>query len=207
MDPVGTPVRARRTRGPYAKTAATRLAILDAALEVFAEGGYRGGSVRHIAERVGLSEPALMHHFRSKAGLLEGVLVHRDQRSYDIAPLDKLTGGAFLRGLVDLVRHNASTPGVVELYATLSAEATSPKHPAHDYFVNRYDFVRASIAEAYRELKAEGRLAAGVEPQWATNATIAVLDGLQVQWLLDRDALDMGDELALFLRIITRVEL
>ncbi|KAA9107701.1 TetR/AcrR family transcriptional regulator [Microbacterium rhizomatis] len=206
MDPVSAP-RARRARGPYAKTAATRAAILDAALEVFAEAGYRGGSLRHIAERVGMSEPALMHHFHSKAGLLQGVLDHRDQRSYAIAPIDRLPGEQSIRGLIALVRHNASTPGVVELYAILAAEATSDSHPAHGYFVSRYEFVRASIVDSFRQLEEEGQLAAGVTPQSAADATIAIMDGLQVQWLLDRGALDMADELAAFLRIITRLEL
>ncbi len=40
--------------------------ILDAAATVFAENGYTGGSMRQIAGRVGVSEPALYRHFPSK---------------------------------------------------------------------------------------------------------------------------------------------
>jgi len=40
--------------------------ILDAALEVFSERGYNGGSMREIAGRVGVSEPALYRHFSGK---------------------------------------------------------------------------------------------------------------------------------------------
>jgi len=43
--------------------------ILDAALAVFAEKGYAGGSMREIAARVGFTEPALYRHFASKEAL------------------------------------------------------------------------------------------------------------------------------------------
>ena len=43
--------------------------ILDAALHVFAERGYDGGSMREIASRVGVSEPALYRHFTGKEAL------------------------------------------------------------------------------------------------------------------------------------------
>lgn len=43
--------------------------ILDAALAVFAEKGYSRGSMRDIATRVGVSEPALYRHFSSKEAL------------------------------------------------------------------------------------------------------------------------------------------
>jgi len=43
--------------------------ILDAAAEVFGERGYDGGSMREIASRVGVTEPALYRHFSGKEAL------------------------------------------------------------------------------------------------------------------------------------------
>jgi AcrR family transcriptional regulator len=43
--------------------------ILDAALQVFADKGYAGGSMRDIANVVGVSEPALYRHFPGKQAL------------------------------------------------------------------------------------------------------------------------------------------
>jgi len=43
--------------------------ILDAALGVFAEKGYDAGSMREIASKVGVSEPALYRHFSGKEAL------------------------------------------------------------------------------------------------------------------------------------------
>lgn len=48
--------------------------ILDAALEVFGEKGYDGGSMREIASKVGVSEPALYRHFSGKEAIFLGLL-------------------------------------------------------------------------------------------------------------------------------------
>ncbi len=65
---------ATRPRGQNRKAAA----ILDAALEVFAQNGFRGATLDQIAERAGLSKPNLLYYFPSKdaihAALLEGLL-------------------------------------------------------------------------------------------------------------------------------------
>lgn len=185
-----------RPRGTYAKTAAKRVAILDAALEVFAESGYRAGSLREVATRVGMSEAGLLHHFPNKGVLLQAVLDHRDDRSRAVVDFDHEDGRVGLRGLISLALYNQSIPGVVELYCTLSAEATAPAHPAHAYFVNRYAYVRRSVGETFTRLREAGRLRADVDPARAAIATVAFMDGLQVQWLLDRDAVDMAEELA-----------
>jgi len=190
----GDPV-VRKPRGEYAKTRARKNAILDAALEVFAQSGYRSGSLRDVANLVGISEAGLLHHFPNKVKLLEAVLEHRDDLSRSIVIMDDSDGTVTLRGLVALATYNAGVPGVVELYCTLSAEATAPDHPAHDYFVRRYSESRAFIADAFRRLRLDGRLLVDVEPVRLAISTLALMDGLQVQWLLDRDAVDMAQEL------------
>ena len=193
-----SPSRRRKPRGEYRKTSAKRTAILDAALEVFAESGYRSGSLRDVAGKVGMSEAGLLHHFPNKSALLAAVLDRRDQHSLERVTFTEEDGAVTLRGLVQLAAYNASVPGVVELYCVLSAEATAPDHPAHEYFVGRYEYTRANIRAAFESLEAEGRLAPGVTPQRAAVATIAMMDGLQVQWLLDRDVVDMAEELKTF---------
>lgn len=191
---------ARKPRGEYAKSEATRNAILDAALEVFAESGYRAGSLREVAQRVGMSEAGLLHHFRNKSTLLQAVLDHRDELSLAVVDFEVMDGIEALHGLVRLAEVNAASPGVVELYCTLSAEATSPDHPAHDYFVRRYAYVRKVIGEAFQRIADSGRLLPGVDPGRAAVTTIALMDGLQVQWLLEPTSTDMAEALAEFFR-------
>src|SRR5215467_9433201 len=51
-----------------------RETILCAAIEVFAEAGYRGGKVSDVAARVGVTEPVIFQNFGSKAALFAAVL-------------------------------------------------------------------------------------------------------------------------------------
>lgn len=52
----------------------TRAEILSAALDLFAERGFHGTSLRDIARAVGIREGAVYHHFESKDALFEAVL-------------------------------------------------------------------------------------------------------------------------------------
>lgn len=62
--PLGRPRAEQRPPG------STRLALLEAAAEVFAEQGYAGAGVDAIAGRAGVTGGALYRHFASKAELL-----------------------------------------------------------------------------------------------------------------------------------------
>jgi BetI-type transcriptional repressor, C-terminal len=67
----------------------------------------------------------------------------------------------------------------------LSAEATAPGHPAHDYFTECYAWLRSVLTDAFERMASAGQLRAGVEPAAAARSTVAAMDGLQLQWLLD----------------------
>jgi len=181
----------RRTRGAYAKTADRRAEILDAAIKVFSEAGFHGGSLREIAERVGLSQPGLLHHFANKERLLEAVLTYRDDQAMERMGPEQPTGVALLDALIDLTAYNATTPGLVALFAVLSGEATALDHPGHQYFRQRYASVRELTEAAIVEAQANGDLRPELDPAEVTRTLIALLDGLQIQWLYEDGGFDM----------------
>lgn len=51
-----------------------RAEILEAALQLLAEEGYAGASLRKLAARLGIAQPSLYHYFRTKEDLVEQVL-------------------------------------------------------------------------------------------------------------------------------------
>ena len=181
----------RRPRGEYAKTADRRSEILDAAIKVFSESGFHGGSLREIAERVGLSQPGLLHHFANKEKLLEAVLTHRDDLANERMGPELPAGAALFDSLVELTAFNATTPGLVALFAVLSGEATATDHPGHEYFRERYSWVRTLIEEAVVEGQAAGDIRPDLDPTDAARTMIALLDGLQIQWLYEDSSFDM----------------
>lgn len=198
--------RRGRPRGSYAKTEGRRQEILTAAFEVFSTSGYRAGSIQDIADKIGLTKTGLLHHFPSKEALLEAVLTLRDEDSWTVAGMVTDNGVDTLNGIVRLVQNNTTVPGLVALHCVLSAESTDPTHPAHEYFQRRYNWVREVGTAAFSDLDGRGRLRKGVVPAAAARQLVALMDGLQVQWLLDNDSVDMAGELKAFLRAITTEE-
>ena len=53
---------------------ARRRQLLETALPLFTEMGYRGATIRDIARAAGVNEALLYHYFKSKADLFRAVL-------------------------------------------------------------------------------------------------------------------------------------
>jgi len=187
------------TEPGYAKGRARRRQIILQALAMFGEVGYRGASLREIAARCGISHPGLLHHFPTKELLLQAVLEQRDAEDRAWMGVT-VTGADRLLRLVDLVALNATRRGIVELFCVLSAEGTSSEHPAHGYFVRRYQASLSAIEGAYAQARDAGALRAGVDPRIAAQQVVALMDGLQLQWLLDGGATDMAGVVLAHLR-------
>jgi AcrR family transcriptional regulator len=194
-----------RPRGNQQMTEARRQSILVSAFNVFAKSGFRGGSLKQVAELEGISEAGILHHFKSKGQLLIAVLEYRDRASEFSLPSESTSGERFIAGWLDLISHNMANKGIVELFCILSAEATAEDHPAHEYFKDRYRTVSAITGKYFELLKIEGKLRDEISPQEAASGLIAVSDGLQVQWLLD-PSWDMLEGHRAFFRGILRPE-
>jgi AcrR family transcriptional regulator len=193
----------------YAKGRAKRQEIIETAMLVFGERGYNASSMLEIAGRCGLSRAGLAHHFSSKESILFAVLTWRDRKDRERfrAAGAKLSDGlAILRGMVDLARHNATVPGLIGLYTVLAAEASSPDHPAHDYFVERYARIVKGTQAALVSVQQAGHLAAGVDPWVYGVALTALMDGLQLQWLLTPEKVDMAAHLRSAIQNIVTVD-
>ncbi|MER5884543.1 TetR/AcrR family transcriptional regulator [Streptomyces sp. NPDC001941] len=162
------------------------------AMDTFAARGYGKASLAEIAERAGLTQAGVLHYFRSKANLLTQVLDLRDATDIARQGPERPRGTAFLEHLVDTVRHNAERAGIVRLYTVLSGESVTDDHPAQPYFRERYAGLRSLVVQALTEARALGETRQDLDVEHTANALIAVMDGLQVQWLLDPDAVDMA---------------
>ena len=193
-----------RPKGDSSVTEARRQDILKAAFEVFSKSGYRGGSLSQVSEKVGMTEAGILHHFKTKANLLSEVLAYRDDLANEITGVTEYTGIDFVNGWLRLVDYNISIPGMVELYCIVSAEATAENHPAHEYFKNRYEYVIGVTTRSMKKIHDDGYMRKNLDPIDLGRAVVALSDGLQVQWLLDRKW-DMIDEhKAFFRRILTK---
>lgn len=166
--------------GAYSKGVARRQEILDRAIDVFAERGAEGASLRSIARALGVSHAALLHYFDSREQLLVAVYDHANKRrtpAPEAGALETLTVSA---------AHNTAVPGLVELYTTLVATSLkADSATAREYFTDRFARLRGELAQRLRTEQADGRVRADCDPDQVAALLIAASDGLQVQWLLD----------------------
>ncbi|MEU3895175.1 MULTISPECIES: TetR/AcrR family transcriptional regulator [unclassified Streptomyces] len=185
-------------RGPYEKGEAKRGEILHAALEIFAAEGYRGTSLRKVAARCNLSLPGLMHYFDSKEDLLTQVLRMRDETAR--RRQDERTSPESYR---EIIREGARTPGLVELFVSMAAAASDTEHPAHAHFAERYPVLRERVAGYVRKRMDEGSMTTVVPPERLAVLLLAVADGIQLQWLIDRST-DMEQPIDDVMRLLAR---
>lgn len=183
-------------RGPYEKGEAKRSEILHAALEIFAAEGYRGTSLRKVAAKCNLSLPGLMHYFDSKEDLLTQVLRMRDETAR-VRQVERDDPKSYR----EIIREGASTPGLVELFVSMAAAASDPEHPAHAHFAERYPVLRERVADFVRARVDEGRISSVIPPERLAVLLIAVADGIQLQWLIDRST-DMEQPIEDLMRIL-----
>ncbi|GAB3718149.1 TetR/AcrR family transcriptional regulator [Nocardiopsis oceani] len=168
--------------------------ILRTAADVFAAQGFNNTSLADIAAMLNITPAGVLHHFGSKTDLLTAVLELRD--TTDPAP----EGSGMLDHLVTTAERNAERPGTTQLYAVLSAESATAEHPAQEWFRERYSVLRQEVEDAVLDrIGPAHRKAAGTPgpsghspARSAAAAILAAMDGLQVQWLLDPDAVDMA---------------
>jgi AcrR family transcriptional regulator len=173
----------RKPRGPYRKSAERREQILQAAYEAVDEFGERA-SLQDIADRVGVTQPALTYYFPTRDDLLLAVLERRDV-------VGKATAGgagqreSMVEGMAASARHTTNHPGLAKLYVTLSAAATDPDSPAHSYFAERYRGLAGEVTRDFEEQQRTGAIRADEPAGHLARVLLAVLDGLQIQWMHD----------------------
>jgi len=188
----------RAARRPYPKGVRRRQQILDSVIALLAQRGVDRASLRTVGEAIGVSHSALRHYFSSRDELLvEAYRTHEARAAGDGPPADS----SAVSVIVDAAERNRSIPGLVELYATLTTDALQEQHALTREFVrDRFRSLRATLAE----LIAEGQPAPGIDPTDAAALVIAASDGLQIQWLLDPDGVDVSRSLAILDPLLPR---
>ena len=181
----------------YAKGVARRQEILDRAIEVFADKGAEGTSLRAIAEKIGVSHAALLHYFGSREELLVEVLREGERRHADPRGKDQVVGG-----MVRAAERNVTIPGFVSLYTSLLAGSLEPdRQYSREFFSTRFARIRERLAELIAAGQEAGTVRRGVDPEAMAALVIAASDGLQTQWLLEPNV-DIARSLELLERIL-----
>ncbi|MEV7184611.1 TetR/AcrR family transcriptional regulator [Kitasatospora sp. NPDC093102] len=192
-------------RGTYAVGDERRSRILDAAVEHFAQWGFHATSLARIAKDVGITQGGLLHHFRTKEALLVSVLEASDEHDTERFFAEECTSVAeWFHRLLDLTDHNSRRPGRTRMFNALVGESGDPDHPAHAFFARRYRTLVDDAAQSLRRGVDSGELRPDTDCAAEARQLLAVMDGLQLQWVLDPEAVDMTAQLGGYLARLYR---
>jgi AcrR family transcriptional regulator len=177
----------------------TKTALLDAAKQLVGERGYAGASVRELAAAAGTNIAAVNYHFGSREKLLnQAVLEYFLEWSDRVAevdvdpdaqPLAQLAARA--RPMIDGLA--AAQPAFVVFLEALLQARRSPE--LHRQLAEHYSEQRRRATRSIEASNCGPALPARFQEVLASYI-LAVVDGLQIQALLDPAAIPTGEELA-----------
>jgi AcrR family transcriptional regulator len=172
-----------------------RASIVAAATEVFAEAGYRRGTMAEVARRVGVSEPVIFQNFGSKAAVFAAVL-EQGTRRLTAAIEDRVAAngsvGAWLAELLapgHLSRAHARDTHAV-LFADAMSVTTEPEVSEAIRLVHRR--LARTIADLLTRGQAEGSVRPDLDPQAAAWWLLSLLasQGFRSTTMPDRRRLE-----------------
>lgn len=127
------------TRRPGGRTERTRLAALNATLELLGERGYAELTVEAVAERSGVHKTTLYRRWESAEGLVAAALLMGTEQEWTAPDTGSLEGD--LRGINLELVHYFTSPGERELpTASISAAflSTRAADALREFYVDRH---------------------------------------------------------------------
>jgi AcrR family transcriptional regulator len=150
-----------------------REAILHAAVDLFAQKGFRGTTTREIAAAVGVTEPVLYQHFATKRDLYTAIIdaiVEHGERDFGehLCSLDAtLDEAAYLRGLG---RHIIGFMAANQNYIRLLYYSALEGHELADIWYERAYARFFALIEAYVQRRIDAGALRPVNPILAVRA-------------------------------------
>ena len=142
--------RARRPRARRTAEEARRL-ILDAAEKRLREGGPEAIRLQDIAADVGISHPAILHHFESRDGLVEALALRAMDKleAHLVTALEGPATGATALEVIERVLEALGDAGHARLLAwrALSLDTPSEEHSDNRMLRNLTDRIHARRLE------------------------------------------------------------
>jgi AcrR family transcriptional regulator len=171
----------RPARAPDEKP--TREKILEAAIDLFAERGYDGTSMRDIAGAVGIRESAIYKHYAGKDAILQAIFAYAEARIYAPLPPVQNTAGrdesSIFRDMLEgLPRFMMADPTLIKITRIMLTEMH------HDRKVNEYvQGTYGERAHMYTEALFKKQMEEGKIRPCDARALAMIFNGFRFFWV------------------------
>ncbi len=181
------------------EAAATRQALLDAALVVFSQKGYAAARLEDVAEHAGVSRGAIYWHFHSKAELYTTLVGESQARANQVVMRAIAQGGGILEthrrvmvSLLALLEEDETYRAVHELMV-FKTEMTPELKEGIRIKAAVFRSIEERIAVTLREGIAAGVVRADLDPLIGARAALAYINGIIFTWLVDPKAFSLRE--------------
>lgn len=177
--------RPSRGKRPYEAGATRRAQIIMATIAIIAEHGLQGWKTAEVARRVGISEPTLFRHFKSKRDILTAAVRH------ETATLEKMVaefegkGDAWHRaeGLVTTVLAFLESTGGGPLVILTGQLSTAPAS-MRNHMLKALGGLRQRLTRLFQDAVEERHADGAVQPEDLADLAIAIIQSSALRWVM-----------------------
>ncbi len=168
--------------------------IINAALELFAEEGYRSTSTSKVAKQAGVSEGLIFRHFENKEGLLEAIIRLGEERAKILFSDIVLESDpkVLIKKYLELFQKVSQDKEAISFWKL----QFKIKWEMERYGEQKMEAIRQALIQAFVKLKYN-------EPEKEANLLVTMMDGLATRFILQSE-FDMGGTIE-FLKMKYRV--
>lgn len=179
------------------RTRRSRQTIVDAALTIIGEEGYRAMTTTRIEEVAGVSRGLVGYHFRSKRGLTEAVIRHVGDQFYEVVIAPRAArGGTGIEGVQGLIRGYFGgldrDPRPARAMLILIVESFASQLDLRDAVRDLNEGLRDSLRGELLRGQKDGSVRRDIDPTVESVVLVGIVRGIAVQWLADPDGVDLG---------------
>ena len=178
--------------------------IIEAALEIAADQGVGGATTQAIADRVGIAQPTIFRHFKSRNAIFEAAVTGIAEALFrNIAGLLEGYEPADVR-LQELIRRQlrfiGRRRGVPRLLFSDRLHIEIPT--LRSAVLGVMDRYTQALTRLIEEGMWEKRFRRDLEPQETARILISMIQGLVVRWSLSNYAFELEDEAEAVWRVL-----
>lgn len=179
------------------RTRKSRRAIVDAALRIIGEEGYRAMTTTRIEEVSGVSRGLVGYHFGSMRGLTEAVILHvQDLFVEDVIAPQAANRSTGIDGVLGLIRgylgRLGEDPRPARAMLILIVESFASQPDLRDAVRALNEGLRNSLRDELLRGQQDGSVRRDVDPTVESVVLVGILRGITVQWLADPGGVDLG---------------